>query len=228
MIDIDEYARRAVESPVAQPPDIATLEAIASRRRRDRRVRRSTLVVGFASVAVAAIVALSLIPSDSDKLNVTAQSPTAVSTTVTGSFTGGDLTIASLTDRLARDGFHVTADGTAPGYPLAAVGTLLCVDGTQLRVYQYANAAARVAVSMGISPDGSRIELPSTGNATRAIVSVDWVGPPHFFAAGRIIVLVLQDDEKVLRALSRILGPTVSPRALRLADHKSPCATTTP
>jgi hypothetical protein len=229
MIEVDKYAARAIESPVAQPPEMATLVAMANRHRRGRRGRRAALVTGFisAAVAVAVIIAFSLRPTDSGNLNVTATSPTATSTTDTGSFVD-ELTVAGLTARLARDGFHIDTDGTAPGNPFAAVAQLLCVDGTQVRVYEYPDAAARAAFSAGISLDGSQLTLPSTGTTTRTIIVEEWVGPPHFFAGGRVIVLVLRDDDRLLRALSRILGPTISPRALRLPDHRSPCTKKAP
>ena len=224
MIEVEKYAARAIESPVAQPPEMATLAAIANRDRRGRRGRRAALTTGFvsAAVAVAVIVALSLLPSNSGNVNVTATSPAATSTTGAGSFVD-ELTVAGLTAGLVRDGFQIEADGTAPGYPLASTAQLLCVDGTQVRVYGYPDAAARAAVSAGISRDGSQLTLPSTGTTTKTIIVEEWVGPPHFFAGGRVIALVLQDDDRLLRALARILGPTISPRALRLPDHRSPC-----
>jgi hypothetical protein len=61
-------------------------------------------------------------------------------------------------------------------------------------------------VSDTISPDGSQVGSSHT-------FSVHWVGPPHFFADGRIIVLVLTDDTRLLAWLPGVLGPTLSPRA---------------
>jgi hypothetical protein len=226
MIEIDEYARRAVESPVAQPPEMATLTSLANRHRRRRRGVRATLALGLAGSAVAAILVLSSLPSDNSGLRVAATSPkTTTSTTNTGSSESHELTIAGLSDRLTRAGHIVAADGTASGYPFGVDAHLLCVDGIQMRVYQYADAAARASISAGIRADGSSIEVPLKGSTNRVIVEWSWVGPPHFFANGRIIVLVLQDDGKLLRDLTRILGPTVSSRALPQPSAMSPCTT---
>jgi hypothetical protein len=52
---------------------------------------------------------------------------------------------------------------------------------------------------------------------------VDWIASPHFFAKDRIIVLVLGDDAALVHALTRIRGPTLSPRALPGTRVKSPC-----
>jgi hypothetical protein len=223
MIEIDEYARQAVESPVAHPPEMARLRTLANRHRRRRIGLQAGCALGLTSVAVVAIVAVSSISTDESGLHVTVTSPTRPPTTADDH----GLTIADLTRDLARAGHRVVGDGTASGSPLADVAHLLCVDGTQVRVYQYADAAARVAVSAGISADGSQIEFPSAGSSRR-ITLVEWVGPPHFFAKGRIVVLVLQDDEKLLAALERLLGPTVSPRALPQPRSRARCATDVP
>jgi hypothetical protein len=224
MIEIDEYARRAVASPVAEPPEMAKLVALANRHRRRRRGVRATLALGVCAV-VAAIVALGALPTDDNVLHVTATAP-PLSTTATSSDTH-ELTISRLTNQLERAGHRVAADGTASGYPFGVDAYLLCVDGIQVRVYQYADPAARAAVSDGVSADGSSIKLPSTdGRANTVVVSWLWVGPPHFFARDRIIVLVLQDEDQLLHDLTRILGPTISPRALPRRSLTSPCATT--
>ena len=84
-------------------------------------------------------------------------------------------------------------------------------------MYEYVDEAARREVSDGISADGSTI---GRGNS-RAIV--DWIGPPHFYARGRILALVLQDATPLLQTLSEIMGPTISPEAYRAPHVKSAC-----
>jgi hypothetical protein len=229
MIEIDEYARQAVESPVAQPPEMAKLVSLANRHRRRRRGVRTTLALGLTGSAVAAILVLSSLPTDNGEMRVAATSPrTASSTTNTGPSESHEFTIADLNDRLTRAGHEVATDGTVSGYPFGVDAHLLCVDGTQMRVYQYADAAARASISAGIRADGASIEVPLKGSTNRAIVEWLWVGPPHFFANGRIIVLVMQDDDKLLRDLTHILGATISPRALPRPAAKSPCTTEVP
>ena len=213
MIEIDERARRAVESPVALPPEMATLTALASSYRRRRARRRASVLLGAAGVAVVAFVTVNSLSSDTSGLRVTATAPnTVASTTVVGSSDDHDFGLAELSDRLTREGHEVASDGTAPGSPFAPTANLLCVDSIQVRVYQYADLAARLAISAGISPDGSKITLPLEGS-TNKVMLVDWIASPHFFAKGRIIVLVLGDDTRVAKALTQILGPTLSPQA---------------
>ena len=145
MTEIDEYARRAIDSPVVPPPEMAKLVTLAGRHRRNRRGVRATLAVGLVGSVVAAIAVFSSFPPNHSSLRVTATSPkTATSTTKIGSSESHVLTIAGLTDRLTRAGLHVAADGTAPGFPLATVEHLLCVNGTQVSVYEYADTAARL------------------------------------------------------------------------------------
>ena len=88
---------------------------------------------------VAAIVALSALPSDDNGLHVIATAP-SLSTTATSS-DRHELTISRLTNQLERAGHRVAADGTASGYPFGVDAHLLCVDGIQVRAYQYADAA---------------------------------------------------------------------------------------
>jgi DNA-directed RNA polymerase specialized sigma24 family protein len=61
-----------------------------------------------------------------------------------------------LRNRLMRAGYDVAPDGTTPGSLLGAVAHLLCADGIQVRVYQYADVAARVAVSGASAPTAPR------------------------------------------------------------------------
>jgi hypothetical protein len=118
---------------------------------------------------------------------------------------------------LGDAGYDVRPDGTSSGSPLASTAQETCVSGTQVRVYEYADEAARRAVSDGISADGSGIRRGSSHTI------VEWVGPPHFFARGRVIALVLQDDGRLLRALEQIMGPTISPDAGKYPSAQARC-----
>ena len=52
---------------------------------------------------------------------------------------------------------------------------------------------------------------------------VEWIGPPHFFARGRSIALVLHDNEPLLDALTNIMGPTISPDVAPAPSASAPC-----
>jgi hypothetical protein len=142
--------------------------------------------------------------------------PVPVTVVGAGDETNG-FSASDLERELVDAGFDVTHDGTAPGSPLAATAEMLCVNGTQLRVYEHADDGARRVVSDSISTDGSTI---ARGNSR---VIVDWIGPPHFFARGRVIALILQDDTELLDTLTRTMGPTLSPDAPQGARATAPC-----
>ena len=75
-------------------------------------------------------------------------------------------------------------------------GVMIKVHGEDVQVFQFANAAAAEAEAAPISPDGMSV-------GTRKIF---WVGPQHFFKQGRLLVLYVGDNAKVLRSLEAVLG----------------------
>ncbi len=218
MNDLNERVARAVESPVAPPPERDAIERLARRYGRRRRTRR--IVRGFALTTVALLGVLALMPNN-DRPPRVAVDPT-VPNTGTAPVTTDEARygVSNLVADLVRAGMKVTATGTASGSPLRTEARLLCVNGTEVRVYEYADRASRLAVSGTISRDGSSI-----GNGHGSLTIAEWIGPPHFYARGRIIVLVLQNNPPLLHALTRILGPTVSPDAGNgIESFKTHCA----
>lgn len=201
MVELDDYAMRAVASPVADPPTMSRIEGLAGRRRRRRIALLATAVVGlFGVIGVAslAIVSDSKGGSTVDAVGTAGDGASAANT---------DLSTFDLMNGLTRAGDRVTSDGTASGFPLAPTAQLLCANGTKVIVYEYTDRASRVAVSDTISADGFAIGRDGV------IYIMEWVVPPHFFANGRVIVLVLGDDARLLQTLSRLMGPTISPDA---------------
>jgi hypothetical protein len=214
MIDIEETVARAIESPVAPPPEMAHVEKLAGRHRRRRTVARAT--AGATAVALAVAIGTAVISTrDNDRVKVatTSPSPTVSSSTTVAS---APTTLDELVSRLKVD--HAVVDeGTVTGSPLAPLAHLLCVDGTTVHVYEYSDDAARAADSDMISPDGSELRSGPDSNGNSHGTIIEWIGPPHFFASGRIIVLVLTDDAPLLGWMTDVLGPTLSPEA-----HASP------
>ena len=76
-------------------------------------------------------------------------------------------------------------------------GRLIEVHGEEVQVFEFADAAEVKAQAARISPTG-------TGIGT---TKVQWIGPPHFYMADRLLVLYVGDNERVLKALQTILGP---------------------
>lgn len=73
---------------------------------------------------------------------------------------------------------------------------MIKVHGEEVQVFQYPHAAAADAQAALVSPDGSAV-------GTSKIL---WVGPPHFFKQGKLLVLYVGDNGKVLKALEAALG----------------------
>ena len=65
-----------------------------------------------------------------------------------------------------------------------------------VNVFEYGDAAAAQRDAAKVSLDGSRV-----GNA-----SIDWIGPPHFYRDGRLIVIYAGDAPAVLQPLQAVLG----------------------
>ena len=93
-------------------------------------------------------------------------------------------------------------EASDPAFPGARI-SLVCAQGTQIHVYEYPTEQARAATSRSIDAHGSPV-----GNSY-----IDWVGPPHFYARGRVLALVLTGDSNVNRRLTKIFGPTLTPNA---------------
>jgi len=70
-----------------------------------------------------------------------------------------------------------------------------------VQVFEYRDATQATADASTLSPDGS----PPT-------MIIDWIAPPHFFQAGRVIVLYLGDDRIALDLLTALLGEQVAGR----------------
>jgi hypothetical protein len=75
------------------------------------------------------------------------------------------------------------------------------VQGADVQVFEFADAeAANAAVAM-LGPDGN----PPT-------MMIEWVAPPHFYQAGRLVVLYVGNDAAITQALTDTLGAQVAGR----------------
>ena len=78
----------------------------------------------------------------------------------------------------------------------SVTGQVFKVNGEDVQVFEYSDQAAAGAEAALVSLDGSSIgtSLPF------------WVAPPHFYKAGRIIVLYVGENPAVTKALETVLG----------------------
>jgi uncharacterized protein (DUF305 family) len=109
---------------------------------------------------------------------------------------------ASLIEALRALGLNATVIGPLQQpFLQPQSGAILHVsDGTistpaEIQVYEYADAGAAKADLERIGPDGQ----PDTA-------IIEWVAPPHFFQAGRLVVLYVGSDPTVIDTLTQVLG----------------------
>lgn len=70
------------------------------------------------------------------------------------------------------------------------------MNGADVQVFEYENEEAMESEASQVAPDGGSI----------GTTMVTWVETPHFYKAGRIIVLYVGSDESVLDLLEQVLG----------------------
>ena len=75
-------------------------------------------------------------------------------------------------------------------------GKMLEVHGEDVQVFEYSDATAAEEEAALVSSSGSAV----------GTTKIHWVGPPHFFRKGRLIVLYVGDNCRVLKALEAVLG----------------------
>jgi hypothetical protein len=103
---------------------------------------------------------------------------------------------ASFIDKLRAAGVSVEAAGEVEQPFLSVAGKMIKLYDEDVQVFQYSSAAEMEAQAATISRDGMAV-------GTRRIF---WIGPPHFFKQGRLLVLYVGDEGKVLKALEAVLG----------------------
>jgi hypothetical protein len=125
-----------------------------------------------------------------------------------GALAAGEKTRAGVTDHAALIE-HLRASGFAPRFeetveqPFFSVkGRVLAVGGEHVQVFEYPTPDAAAAEAARISPDGM-----SVGTA-----KIHWLGPPHFYRSGKLLVLYIGTDKAVQRALESALGPQFAGR----------------
>lgn len=110
---------------------------------------------------------------------------------------GGPVTdYVSLVDNLRAAGATVEPAGEINQPFFSVTGSAIMVNGENVQVFEYADAAAAEAEAGLVSADGSSIGT--------SIVS--WVAAPHFYKAGKLIVLYVGENAATLNLLESVLG----------------------
>jgi hypothetical protein len=108
--------------------------------------------------------------------------------------------VADLAGELRAAGATVEMAGGVVVPVISAPGRTLRVDGAPVTVFDYANAPAAAAEAVTIAPDGRAV-----GDTV-----LRWTGSPHFFLEGRLLVLYVGDDDRLLRLLTMVLGEQIA------------------
>ena len=103
---------------------------------------------------------------------------------------------ASLIAHLRAPGASVKPGGDVEQPFFSVKGKMIEVQGEGVQVFQYLSAAAADGQAALVSPSGSTI----------GTTKVHWMGPPHFYKKGKLLVLYVGDDDKLLTALEAALG----------------------
>lgn len=81
-------------------------------------------------------------------------------------------------------------------------GKNIKVNGADVQVFEYESAEAMENEASQVAPDGGSIGTSM----------VNWMDTPHFYKAGRIIVLYVGSDETILNLLATVIGPQFAGR----------------
>ncbi|MBI3995396.1 MAG: hypothetical protein HY349_05410 [Nitrospirae bacterium] len=102
----------------------------------------------------------------------------------------------SLIDNLRTAGVSVEPEGEVEQPFFSIEGRMIKVSGEDVQVFQYIDAAAADAEAALVSPDGSAVGTSK----------IHWIGPPHFYKKGKLLVLYVGDNAELLKALEAALG----------------------
>ncbi len=110
---------------------------------------------------------------------------------------GGPVTeYVSLIDNLRAAGATVEPAGDISQPFFSVKGNAITVNGENVQVFEYADAATADTEAALVSPDGSSI----------GTTMVSWVAPPHFYKTSKLIVLYVGDNTAVINVLEDVLG----------------------
>jgi len=104
---------------------------------------------------------------------------------------------ASLVKVLQEAGATVETGDSITQEFFSPEGHTVKVNGAELQVFEYKNAPAMEKEASQVAPDGG-----SVGTSM-----MNWIDTPHFYKAGRIIVLYVGSDQPVLGLLNKVVGP---------------------
>ena len=88
----------------------------------------------------------------------------------------------------------------------APQGQLLTVNGEGISAYEFGSVEEADAGAEGVSASGSSI-VTTFADGTGMATNVSWIESPHFYKAGKLIVLYVGCDSDVIDVLQETMGP---------------------
>jgi hypothetical protein len=110
---------------------------------------------------------------------------------------------ASLAEALRTAGSTVREMRQTTHWFFSVPRRIIKVEGEDVYTFEFPTKAALEKVRSSIGRDGYSIPIRSGG-----IAMVEWVASPHWYSAGRLVMLYLGKKKVTLHALTRLLGPT--------------------
>ena len=108
--------------------------------------------------------------------------------------------------RYLRDSsVSIAEEGAIDEEFLDIVGKKVAVNESTIQVYEYANVEAMESEASWVSSDGFSIRKEKEGGIWE-ICHVNWIASPHFYKAGRIIVIYVGEDNSIISLLENALG----------------------
>ena len=104
--------------------------------------------------------------------------------------------LGSLSQALRSAGATIESNETIQQEFFTVEGRILNVNGVDVQAFEYKSAEAMEAEAALVAPDG--------GSVGKSMIM--WIATPHFFKAGRILVLYVGDDLTILSMLKSVLG----------------------
>jgi hypothetical protein len=115
------------------------------------------------------------------------------------------MSYSSLMDALRAHGASVVENGRGSQPFLNGTDYRLTVNGAGIDVFEYRTALGASLDAARISSDGSTIG-GGFGPFIHSTTTVDFIEPPHWFHAGRVLVLYVGRQSDVLNPLQAVLG----------------------
>ncbi len=84
-------------------------------------------------------------------------------------------------------------------------GHAVILNGERISVFEYASAHEAQAEAAQISPDGTEHDVRDSVGGGAGVV-MDFVSAPHWYQAGRLIILYVGTNGEVIALLERELG----------------------